>query len=86
MKQTVRSDGADQEMPAPHHLDSPGQWKKIASFLVPMYVESRHRGSAPTAASSPGGRWKERDMFFLVLIVIIAVLVLVVVPRMRRKR
>jgi len=51
-----------------------------------MYVESRHRGSAPTAASSPGGRWKERDMFFLVLIVIIAVLVLVVVPRMRRKR
>jgi hypothetical protein len=32
------------------------------------------------------GRWKERDMFFLVLIVIIAVLMLIVVPRMRRKR
>ena len=40
----------------------------------------------PTAASYPRGRWKERDMSFLVLIAIIAVLMLIVVPRMRRKR
>jgi hypothetical protein len=44
------------------------------------------RDQPPTAASCPGGRWKERGMFFIVLVVIAAVVMIVAVPRILRKR
>jgi t-SNARE complex subunit (syntaxin) len=44
------------------------------------------KGQPPTAASYPGGRWKERAMFLIVLVVIVAVVMIVAVPRILRKR
>jgi hypothetical protein len=35
---------------------------------------------------APGGRWKERAMFLIVLVAIVAVIMIAAVPRIRRKR
>jgi hypothetical protein len=49
-------------------------------------LEAGTRDQPPTAASCPGGRWKERAMFLIILVVIVAVVMIVALPLMRRKR